>query len=52
VRATGLPKETVANVSQVVALDRSMLVEKVSNVSRAKLDLVVSGIDVVLGRAR
>ena len=49
-RDTGLSKESVANVSQVVALDRSILVERVAKVSRAKLDLVIRGIDVVLGR--
>ena len=49
-RDTGLPKESVANVSQVVALERSILVEKVSKVAKSKLDLVVRGIDVVLGR--
>jgi mRNA interferase MazF len=50
-RDTRLSKESVANVSQVTALDRSVLVERVSRVSRAKLDLVLGGIDVVLGRA-
>lgn len=50
-RDSGLPKESVANVSQVVALDRAMLVERVAKVSEAKLDLVLRGIDVVLGRA-
>lgn len=50
-RDSGLPKESVANVSQVVALDRVVLVERVAKVSAAKLDLVLRGIDVVLGRA-
>lgn len=49
-RDSGLPKESVANVSQVVALDRAVLVERVAKVSAAKLDLVLRGIDVVLGR--
>ena len=49
-RESGLPRDSVANVSQVVALDRGVLVERVSKVSRAKLDLVLRGIDVVLGR--
>ena len=47
--ATGLPKESVANVSLVVALDRALLVERVGKLPRAKLDLVLRGIDVVLG---
>lgn len=50
-RDSGLPKESVANVSQVVALDRTVLVERVTKVPAAKLDLVLRGIDVVLGRA-
>ncbi|MFI5396627.1 MAG: type II toxin-antitoxin system PemK/MazF family toxin [Candidatus Binatia bacterium] len=47
---TGLPKESVANVSQVVTLDKSDLPERTSTLTRAKLELVLSGIDVVLGR--
>ena len=49
-RSTGLPRDSVANVSQVVTLDRTLLAERVGKVSRPKLDLVLSGIDIVLGR--
>lgn len=49
-RATGLPKESVANVSQLVALDKTDLTERTGKLARAKLELVLSGIDVVLGR--
>lgn len=49
-RLTGLPKDSVANVSQVVALDKSSLTERVGKLSRAKTDLVLAGINVVLGR--
>lgn len=48
--ATGLPKDSVANVSQIVTLDRSMLTERVGKVPDNKLELVLYGIDVVLGR--
>jgi mRNA interferase MazF len=48
--ATGLPKESVANVSQLVTLDKSDLTERTGKLSRSKLELVLSGIDVVLGR--
>jgi len=34
----------------VIALDRAILTEPVGKLSRAKVDLVISGIDVVLGR--
>jgi mRNA interferase MazF len=49
-RLTGLPKDSVASVSQVVAVDRSLLTERIGKLSRAKTDLVLAGIDVVLGR--
>lgn len=49
-RSTGLPRDSVANVSQVVTLDRSILVERAGKLPRPKLDLVLAGIDVVLGR--
>ena len=49
-RDTGLPKPSVANVSQVVTVDQGMLSERVGKLSRQKIDLVLSGIDTVLGR--
>jgi mRNA interferase MazF len=48
--ATGLPKEAVANVSQLVTVDKQDLAERVGNLPRPKLDLILSGVDVVLGR--
>jgi mRNA interferase MazF len=48
--ATGLPKESVANVSQLVTLDKADLTERTGKLSRSKLEVVLSGIDVVLGR--
>lgn len=49
-RATGLPKDSVANVSQLVTVDRAVLTERVGKLPRAKLDVILAGIDVVLGR--
>lgn len=49
-KETGLPKDSVANASQVLALDRSLLVERVGRVSRAQLGLLFAGLDTVLGR--
>ena len=49
-RATGLPRDSVANVSQVVTLDRDTLTERVGRLSAANLELILAGIDVVLGR--
>jgi mRNA interferase MazF len=49
-KMTGLPKDSVANVSLVVALDKQQLTERVGKLPRRSLELVLSGIDVVLGR--
>jgi len=49
-RMTGLPKNSVANASQIATLDRTWLTNRAGKVSRPKLDLVLSGIEVVLGR--
>jgi len=47
---TALPKDSVANVSQIVALDKALLTGRVAKIPRAKLELLLSGIDIVLGR--
>lgn len=47
---TGLPKESVANVSQIVAVDKAMLTERVGKIRKPKLELVFAGIDIILGR--
>ena len=47
---TGLPKDSVANVSQIVTLDRNLLTERVGKLSHPKVELLLAGIDVVLGR--
>ncbi len=49
-RVTNLPKDSVANASQVITLDKELLVEHVGKLSRAKLELVLAGLDSVLGR--
>lgn len=48
-RSTGLPKDSVANVSQIVTVDRAILTERIGRVTEAELDLILRGIDVVLG---
>ena len=50
-RSTRLPKDSVANVSQVVTIDRDLLSDRVGLLSRRQLDLVLAGIELVLGRA-
>lgn len=48
--ATGLDRDSVVNVSQIVTLDKSSLTECVGKIPQRKLELVLAGIDVVLGR--
>jgi mRNA interferase MazF len=49
-RRTGLPKDSVANVSQIITVDRALLADRVGRLGEAELELVLAGIDVVLGR--
>jgi mRNA interferase MazF len=49
-RSTNLSRDSVANVSQIVALDRTFLSERVGKLSAAKVESLLAGIDVVLGR--
>ncbi len=45
-----MPKDSVANVPQVVALDRTVLDERVGKLSERETVLVLAGLDVVLAR--
>jgi len=47
---TGLPKDSVANVSQIVAVDRSILSDRAGHLGEDDIALILSGIDLVLGR--
>ena len=47
---TGLPKDSVANVSQIVAVDRTVLSERVGHLSPADIQLILAGVDLMLGR--
>jgi mRNA interferase MazF len=49
-RRTGLPKDSVANVSQIVAVDRDVLFEAVGHLGDAEVSQILAGIDVALGR--
>jgi mRNA interferase MazF len=49
-KRTGLPRDSVANVSQVVSVDRGVLTERVGHLSASDLELVLAGVDLVLGR--
>lgn len=49
-QATGLPKDSVANVSQIVAIDRGLLTEEIGKLSKRQLELIFVGLDIALGR--
>jgi len=49
-RLTGLPKDSVANVSQIVTVDKAILTKRVGKLPPLKLELLLAGIDVVLGK--
>lgn len=46
---TGLPKDSVANISQILTLDKAMLGEHAGALADARLRLVLAGVDIVLG---
>jgi mRNA interferase MazF len=49
-RITNLEHDSVGNVSQILTIDKVLLTEHVGKLSRAKVNVLLSGIDVVLGR--
>lgn len=46
----GLDRDSVANVSGIVALNRTVLGERIGHLPDRYMSLIMSGIDVVLGR--
>ena len=49
-KATGLPKDSVANASQLFAIDRSFLSSRVGKLAPKRLEQILTSVDVVLGR--
>jgi mRNA interferase MazF len=49
-KATGLPRQSVANASQIITIDRSFLTERVRRLDQKQFAQILHGIDVVLGR--
>lgn len=47
---TGLPRDSVANVSQIVSIDRDLLAERTGHLGEPDMPSILSGIDLVLGR--
>jgi mRNA interferase MazF len=49
-KVTNLPQVSVANASLAISMDRALLTERVGKLTSAKLELVLAGLDAVLGR--
>jgi mRNA interferase MazF len=47
---THLTKDSVANVSQILAIDRSLLTERVGQITQEQLESIFRGLDLVLDR--
>ena len=47
---TGLTKDSVANVSQVITIDRQSLTDRIGKLPESKMQLILAGIDIILGR--
>lgn len=46
---TGLPKDSVANVSQVATLDKSTLTERIGSLPSTRLRQIENGVRLILG---
>ncbi len=49
-KLAGLPKDSVANASQLFAIDRAWLTKRIGKLPPKRLEQVLTSIDVVLGR--
>lgn len=48
-KATGLDRDSVANVSLIGAIDKGQLIERIGKISARQLDQVIAGINFILG---
>ena len=49
-RQTGLDRDSVANVSQLVTIDKRQLTERVGKIQKRQMEAIFSGIDLIMGR--
>lgn len=47
---TGLDRDSVANVSQLVTVDKQQLIERAGKVPKKQMEGIFSGIDLIMGR--
>ncbi|MCC6126927.1 MAG: type II toxin-antitoxin system PemK/MazF family toxin [Pirellulales bacterium] len=51
-KSSGLPKESVANVSQLITLDKAFLAKKVRKLAKRELAAVEAGLQLILSLQR
>jgi mRNA interferase MazF len=49
-KQTGLNRDSVVNVSQVVTIDKRQLTERVGRLPKRQMEAIFSGIDLIMGR--
>ena len=49
-KQTGLDRDSVANVSQLVPIDKRQLTERVGKIQKRQMEAIFSGIDLIMGR--
>lgn len=49
-KQTGLDRDSVANVSQLVTIDKRQLTERVGKIPKRQMEAIFSGIDLIMGR--
>lgn len=47
---TGLDRDSVAHVSQLVTIDKRQLTERVGKIPKRQMEAIFSGIDLIMGR--
>lgn len=49
-KQTGLDRDSVANVSQLVTIDKRQLTDRIGKVLKRQMEAIFSGIDLIMGR--
>jgi mRNA interferase MazF len=49
-KQSGLDRDSVVNVSQIITIDKRQLTERVGKLQKRHMDAIFSGLDLVMGR--
>jgi mRNA interferase MazF len=49
-KQTGLDRDSVANVSQLVTIDKRQLTDRVGKIPKRQMEAIFSGIDLIMGQ--